>query len=102
MASPHSPIPAKDSTAELADLRRADGAGRLNLGKGKAGETYTVEERPDGTILLTPVAIIPKREAWIWKNTEALASVRRGIEQSEKEELQSLGSFARHAATPEP
>jgi hypothetical protein len=55
-----------------------------------------VNEGSDGTIVLTPVAVIPKRELWLWQNPEALASVRRGLEQSARGEGISLGSFAQY------
>jgi hypothetical protein len=76
------------------EIRKLDGAGRLNLGKERAGEQYQISESDDGTIVLTPVAVIPKRELWLWKNPEALASVKRGLEQSAAGQTVSLGSFA--------
>jgi len=79
------------------EIRKLDNAGRLSLGKERAGEQYEVNEKSDGTIVLTPVAVIPKRELWLWKNPEALASVKRGLEQSARGEGRSLGSFARYA-----
>ena len=69
----------------------------MSLGKERAGEQYEVNESPDGTIVLTPVAVIPKRELWLWNNPEALASVKRGLEQSARGETKSLGSFAQYA-----
>ncbi len=79
------------------EIRKLDPSGRLSLGKERAGEQYEVNETPDGTIVLTPVAVIPKSELWLWKNEEALASVRRGLEQSARGEGESLGSFAQYA-----
>lgn len=79
------------------EIRKLDNSGRLSLGKERAGEQYEVNEQDDGTITLTPVAVIPKRELWLWKNSEALASVRRGLEQSARGEGRSLGSFAQYA-----
>lgn len=68
-------------------LKRIDSSGRLNLGKSKANETYAVEEREDGTLVLTPVAVIPKRELWLWQNPEALDAVREGLRQSARGEV---------------
>jgi len=79
------------------EVRKLDNSGRLNLGKERAGEQYQVSESSDGTILLTPVAVIPKRELWLWHNPEALASVKRGLDQSSRGEGRTLGSFAQYA-----
>ena len=79
------------------EIRKLDNSGRLTLGKDKAGEQYQVTEAEDGTIVLTPVAVIPKRELWLWQNPEALNSVRRGLEESARGEGRSLGSFAQYA-----
>ena len=81
-------------------VKRIDPSGRINLGKERANEIYIVEEQRDGTIVLTPVALIPKRELWLWQNPEALAAVRRGIEQSRKGQTRSLGSFTEFADEP--
>lgn len=78
------------------EIRKLDNSGRLTLGKEKAGEQYEVNEASDGTIVLTPVAVIPKRELWLWQNPDALASVKRGLEQSARGEGRSLGSFAQY------
>lgn len=33
----------------------------------------------DGKIVLEPMKAIPEREAWLYQNPEALASVKRGL-----------------------
>ena len=43
-----------------------------------------------GEILIRPMVEIPASEAWLFKNKEALASVKRGLEQSEKGEISEL------------
>lgn len=59
----------------------ADDRARIPLGKlGVAkNDRYAVSVNPDGTILLTPVVSIPKREAIVWKNSDLQASVLRGL-----------------------
>jgi hypothetical protein len=79
------------------EIRKLDNSGRLTLGKERAGEQYEANEASDGTITLTPVAVIPKRELWLWNNPEALASAKRGLEQSARGEGRSLGSFSQYA-----
>jgi hypothetical protein len=83
------------------EIRKLDTAGRLTLGKERAGEQYEADEASDETIVLGPVAVIPKRELWLWKNAEALASLKRGLEQSARGEGRSLGSFALYADDPD-
>ncbi len=76
---------------------RPDGKGRITLGKlTKEFSGYTLKESVDGKILLEPLVEIPAREAWLFKNKEALASVERGLKQSGKGRTKSLGSFAKH------
>jgi hypothetical protein len=78
------------------EVKRIDALGRINLGKEHANETYSVEKLKDGTLVLTPVAVIPKREMWLWKNKTALKAVKEGLEQSAKGETEFLGSFAQY------
>lgn len=79
-----------------ADLRRPDNAGRINIGKENCGKIFAVQPQPDGNILLSPVVVMHEREAWLFNNPEALASVRKGIEESAKGKGTSLGSFAQY------
>ncbi len=81
----------------LNEVRKVDTSGRISLGRERAGEQYEAKEGRDGVIVLTPVAVIPKRELWIHNNPEAKASVLRGLEQSARGEGTSLGSFAQYA-----
>ena len=81
----------------VSELKHVDHSGRMTLGRRDADKTYSIERKSDGTLILTPVAIIPEKELWIWKNKEALAAVKEGLEQSAKGETVSLGSFAQYA-----
>ena len=77
---------------------RPDNKSRITLGDLAAGvSSFAVEVREDGSIVLHPRVEIPAREAWLFRNKEALASVRRGLEESAKGEAKELGSFARYA-----
>jgi hypothetical protein len=79
------------------EVRKVDDAGRLSLGRGKAGEQYDITEAEDGTVVLTPVAVIPKRELWLYKNSEAMALVQKGLAESARGEAKNIGSFAQYA-----
>lgn len=45
-------------------------------------------------IILVPMTEIPASEAWLYRNKEALASVKRGLK---KGKTHNRGSFAKHA-----
>ncbi|MCK4766373.1 MAG: hypothetical protein KAW12_29530 [Candidatus Aminicenantes bacterium] len=48
----------------------------------------------NGDILLKPMASIPAREVWLYRDEEALESVKKGLSQ---EGTIDRGSFARYA-----
>jgi hypothetical protein len=50
-----------------------------------------------GQILLSPEIGVPLHEAWLYKNPEALASVRRGLQDAAEGKVRDLGSFAEFA-----
>ena len=83
--------------SEAFELKHVDHSGRMTLGKKDANKTYLVDRRSDGTLVLTPVAIIPERELWIWKNEKAITAVKEGLEQSAMGEAKFIGSFAQYA-----
>ena len=53
----------------------------------QAAEHYSMAVHSDGRILLTPMALIPKRELVVWENEELQASLARGIAQVRNGEL---------------
>ncbi|RYG42026.1 hypothetical protein EON79_19700 [bacterium] len=63
----------------LHKLNTVDGSGRINLGKTRAGTLYDVAYEPDGRVVLTPMVAIPEREAWLYKNLDAMALVDQGL-----------------------
>src|SRR6266446_2735760 len=65
--------------------------------KGEVEEHYRIYRNEAGQILLEPQVMIPAREAWLFKNKKALASVLRGLKQSAKGKGRYLGNFARYA-----
>jgi hypothetical protein len=82
-------------------FRKPDEQGRISIGKEHAGETYEIQNQMNGDILLRPVVVIHKQEAWLFNNQEALASVKRGIEQVERGEVHDLGDFTQYLADEE-
>ncbi|MGH7814504.1 MAG: hypothetical protein ACREQI_10965 [Candidatus Binataceae bacterium] len=47
--------------------------------------------------LPSPEAGVPLREDWLFKNHDAVASVRHGLNQAQERKVQNLGSFAKYA-----
>jgi len=76
------------------ELRKPDAQGRISIGKEYADETFAVEKQSNGDILLRPVTVIHKREAWLFANHAALQSVKRGLENAMAKRTHDLGSFA--------
>ena len=72
------------SQGNQAKKLRMDSKGRISVGKfvpeGVTG--FVLAAKEDGSILLTPTVEIPAKEAWLFQNTKALASVMRGLKQS--------------------
>jgi hypothetical protein len=64
-------------------FKTVDDRGRLTLGRGAAGRTVVVEANADG-FSVRYVRVVPEREAWLWDNEMALASVRTGIESAHR------------------
>ena len=70
----------------LAEGVKPDAKNRVNLHAVKAleGVTYHVYRNRLGQIVLDPQVSIPAAEAWLFKDPEALASVRRGLSQAKR------------------
>jgi hypothetical protein len=67
-------------------------------GEDKASELrFIIYTNDVGQILLSPEIGVPLHEAWLYKNPQALASVRRGLQQVAEGKVNDLGSFARFA-----
>src|SRR5436305_7590189 len=45
-------------------LKTVGKSGQISLGKSYAGKTLRMRRQPDGSILLTPVAVIPESQLW--------------------------------------
>ncbi len=53
--------------------------------------------RAEGKIILEPVAEVPEKDHWIYKDRKALASLMKGIKEAEEGRMHDLGSFAKYA-----
>ena len=64
---------------EIKESIRADEKGRVTLGRDYSGKNFSVWKSADGNILLTPVAVVPERDIWLYKNPRALALFHQGL-----------------------
>jgi len=80
---------------------RPDAKKRVTLGKALAGldedVRFDVYRSEDGQIVLDPQISIPASEAWLYRNPESIAAVRRGLHEAAEGKTLSLGSFASYA-----
>jgi hypothetical protein len=68
--------------APVERIVKADQAGRLNLGRKLAGRAYRVVEHGTSFVLEHVETVhVPAEEAWLYRNAQALASVKRGLQQ---------------------
>jgi predicted transcriptional regulator len=56
------------------------------------------KQKRAGRVTAVHQASVPDSEAWLYRNPEALAAVRRGLQDAAAGRTVSLGSFARFAA----
>jgi hypothetical protein len=54
-------------------------SGQISLGKTYAGRALRVEHRRDGTIVLTPVAVVPESQLWTLREPDR-SRVARGLD----------------------
>ena len=77
----------------------ADDRARIPFGKAgvRRDDRYAIAVDDDGSILLTPLASIPKRELLVWKDAQLRDSLARGLVQSAAGETVELGDFTQFA-----
>ena len=62
--------------------KTVDSRGRVTLGKDFANQLVIVQEVSEGYLRIVRAEAVPAKEAWLYKNPEALAAVMRGLEQA--------------------
>lgn len=71
---------------------------RARIPAGKAGvrrdDRYAVAVNEDGSILLTPLVSVAKRELLVWEDEMVRNSLARGLAQSAAGETADLGDFS--------
>ena len=61
-----------------AEIKTVGKSGQVSLGKSYAGKTLRLERRADGSIILTPVAVIPESQLWTLQEPHRSA-IERGL-----------------------
>ena len=78
---------------------RPDAKGRVALGKLADGiSSFRATQNIDGSIVLKPYIEIALKDSWLATNPEALASVRRGLEDLKAGRVHDLGDFTQFTA----
>jgi len=72
------------ATRTQARHKSTDSKGRVALGGHFANRAVIVEHPSDDVVIVRLARVIPEREAWLYENPKALASVRRGLDQARK------------------
>ncbi len=67
--------------------RMADSKGRVTLGANFANRTVIIDEIDATEVRVTLARVIPEREAWLYENPGAKASVLQGLSQAKSRRL---------------
>ncbi|MGD1118482.1 MAG: hypothetical protein ABR886_03245 [Dehalococcoidales bacterium] len=62
----------------------------------KEGVIFAISHNSLGQILLDPQVIIPASELWVFKNKKILASIDKGMTESDNGQTIDSGSFAKY------
>jgi len=60
------------------EIKTVGKSGQISLGKSYAGKTLRLERRPDGSVVLTPVTVIPESQLWTLREPHRSA-IERGM-----------------------
>ncbi len=67
-----------ESSVQDVEIKVVGKSGQISLGKRYAGKTLRLERRPDGTVLLTPVALVPESQLWTLEEPHR-SRIERGL-----------------------
>jgi hypothetical protein len=63
---------------ERVEIKVVGRSGQISLGKSYAGKTLRLERREDGTVVLTPVAMVPESQLWTLQEPHR-SRIERGL-----------------------
>jgi|GEM_PF-235083 len=58
------------------EIKSVGKSGQISLGKRYAGKTFSVKHQPDGSLLLTAVAMVPESQLWTLREPDRGAIIR--------------------------
>jgi len=86
----------KRATFPATSLKVADAKGRVLLGPNVAKQSVQVEESGEGEWTIRLVEPVPVKEAWLFKNPEALRRVQEGFLQAQTRQFAADPRKGRH------
>ena len=72
-----------------AEIKVVGKSGQISLGKRYAGKTLRLERRENGSIVLTPVAIVPESQLWALEEPDR-SRIARGLAWAAKTRPQEM------------
>lgn len=84
---------AKESLTLIKEAVRVDSRGRLVLGDRFKEKQFSIRVNSDGEILLTPVVVMPAKEAWLLKNKAGLSAESNKNHPQNKDSSKTLDSL---------
>jgi hypothetical protein len=94
------PVFKKRGVKLITEFSQPDSKKRLSLGVAMGESTaFNIYRNELGQLLLDPVKTIPVAEAWLFENSAAIASVKKGLRESASGQLHDRGSFAKFVKT---
>ena|ERR1700730_6250307 len=58
------------------EIKSVGKSGQISLGKRYAGKIFCVRQRPDGSLLLTAVAMVPESQLWTLREPDRSAIIK--------------------------
>jgi len=71
------------TTPDSVEIKVVGKSGQISLGKSYAGKILRLERRPDGTVVLTAVALVPESQLWTLREPDR-SRIERALAWAEK------------------
>jgi hypothetical protein len=87
------------------EIKSVGKSGQISLGKRYAGKTFSVKHQPDGSLLLTAVAMVPESQLWTLREPDRAAIIQgmtwAASTPPSETDLDALSAQASHLPAPE-